>query len=109
VSDDRRLALIVTAVAVPLGIGLDLIIDYSPYPGYGVSIGLLGCIAIIIGSKWVGKSLLDRPRDYYADDAAPDVQPDVLPPEHPDAARAPADALPAARLDPTSGTGEVRG
>jgi hypothetical protein len=109
VSDDRRLALIVTAVAVPLGIGLDLVLDYSPYPGYGASIGLLGCIAIIIGSKWVGKLLLDRPPDHYPDDAAPDVQPDVLPPDHPDAARTPGDAVPAARLDPTSGTGGVRG
>ncbi len=108
-SDDRRLALTITAIAVPLGIGLDLVIDYSPFPGYGVVIGLLGCMAIIIGSKWVGKLLLDRPRDYYADDAAPDVQPDVLPPDHPDAVRRPGDAGPAARLDPTSGSGGVYG
>jgi hypothetical protein len=109
VSGDRRLALLVTVIAVPVGIGLDLVIGYSPFPGYGVVIGLLGCMAIIIGSKWVGKLLFDRPPDYYPDDAAPDVQPDVLPPEHPDAARTPGDAVPAARLDPTSGTGEVRG
>jgi hypothetical protein len=101
--------MIVTGIAVPVGIGLDLVIGYSPFPGYGVVIGLLGCMAIIIGSKWVGKLLLDRPRDYYADDAAPDVQPDVLPPEHPDAVHPGGDAGPAARLDPTSRGGGMYG
>lgn len=27
--------------------------------------GLLGCVAIILASKWLGKRLLQRPEDYY--------------------------------------------
>lgn len=28
--------------------------------------GLLGCVAIILASKWLGKRLLQRPEGYYA-------------------------------------------
>jgi hypothetical protein len=100
---------LIVVVASVIGVAIDLVIDYSPFPGYGVSIGLFGCMAIIIGSKWLGTLLLNRPGDYYPDDTADAVQPDVLPPDHPDAGRVPGDAAAAARLDPTSGTGDVRG
>jgi hypothetical protein len=104
-----RLRAMVTGAALVLSIAVDLVVGYSPYPGYGASLGLGGCIGIIVISKWIGKTFLDRPEDYYVDDAPPDVQPDVLPPDHPDAIRTPTDADPAHRLDPTGGTGHVRG
>ena len=104
-----RIAVLITAGALVLSLVVDLVVGYSPYPGYGASLGLGGCIGIIVISKWIGTTFLDRPEDYYADEAPPDVQPDVLPPDHPDATRPPSDAAPAGRLDPTSGTGDVRG
>jgi hypothetical protein len=29
-------------------------------PGYAAVIGLLGCIVVVIGSKWLGKNFLQR-------------------------------------------------
>jgi hypothetical protein len=102
-------ALFVTGVAIIVSLAVDVAVGYSSFPGYGASLGLGGCIAIIVISKWIGKTFLDRPEDYYPDDAPPDLQPDVLPPEHPEADRAPVDADPAGRLDPTSGSDGVHG
>lgn len=72
------------AVLFVLGTIADVFIGYSPFPGYGAAIGLFGCIAIVIISKWLGTVLLDRPEDYYPDEVPPDLQPDLLPPEHPE-------------------------
>jgi ABC-type branched-subunit amino acid transport system permease subunit len=60
-----------------LAMSLDLLIGYSPFPGYGALLGLGGCVAIVLVSKWLGTALLQRPEDYYPDDVAPDVQEDV--------------------------------
>jgi hypothetical protein len=70
-------ALRVTAVALVVGVFVDLLIGYSPFPGYGALLGLGGCVAIVLVSKWLGTALLQRPEDYYPDDVAPDVQEDV--------------------------------
>lgn len=108
-NDRTRLRVMVTGAALVVSVAVDLLVGYSPFPGYGASLGLGGCIGIIVISKWIGKTFLERPEDYYVDDAPPDLQPDVLPPDHPEAARIPTDADPAGRLDPTSGTGGARG
>jgi hypothetical protein len=82
----NRRALAVTAVLFALGVGVDAIVGYSPFPGYGAAIGLVGCVVIIVVSKWIGATFLERPEDYYPDDIPPDVQPDQLgDPDHPDA------------------------
>lgn len=73
-----RRALAVTVVALALMVVLDLIRgDTSPIPGYYAAIGLFGCVAIILVSKWIGKRLLQRREDYYPLDEPPDVQEDL--------------------------------
>lgn len=71
-----RSTLLATAAALVVGVLLDLVIGYSPFPGYGALIGLLGCIAIVIGSKWLG-GFLSRPEDHYPDDIPADLQEDL--------------------------------
>lgn len=74
----RRPALVITAVAFVAGVVVDVAIGAtSPFPGYPAAIGLFGCIAIIIVSKWLGKLLLQRPEDYYPEDAPADRQEDL--------------------------------
>ncbi len=81
----NRRAIVPIAVLFGAGVLVDVFVGYSPFPGYGAAIGLFGCIAIVVVSKWLGAVLLDRPEDYYPDEVPPDLQPDLLPPEHPDA------------------------
>lgn len=69
--------LVVVGVLVALGVIADVIIGYSPFPGYGALIGLGGCIALVFASKWLGKVLLERGEDYYPDDIPDEVQEDV--------------------------------
>lgn len=80
----NRRAIPPIAVLFVLGTIVDVFIGYSPFPGYGAAIGLFGCLAIVVVSKWLGAELLDRPEDYYPDEIPPDLQPDLLPPEHPE-------------------------
>jgi len=70
------LPLIVTLVALAIGAGVDALIGYSRFPGYGALIGLLGCIVIVVVSKWLGR-FLSRPEDLYPDDVPADVQEDL--------------------------------
>ena len=79
-----RRALAPIAVLFVLGVALDVVIGYSPFPGYGAAIGLFGCIAIVVISKWLGETFLNRPESYYPTENPPDLQPDLLPPEHPE-------------------------
>jgi hypothetical protein len=79
-----RRAILVTAVAFVLGVAADLVIGYSPIPGYGASIGLFGCIVIIVVSKWLGTAFLERPESWLGEEAPPDLQPDPIgDPDHP--------------------------
>ena len=72
-----RLAVRVTAIALVAGLVLDLLVGYSPFVGYPALIGLGGCVAIILISKWVGTTFLERPEDYYPQDTTPEVQEDL--------------------------------
>ena len=80
-----RRALTVIAVLFTLNLGVDLVAGYSYFPGYSASLGLVGCVVIIRVSKWLGAVLLNQPEDYYPGERPPDLQPDVLPADHPDA------------------------
>lgn len=69
----NRRALLVTAVLLVVGILVDVVTGAdSAFPGYAASIGLFGCIVIIIGSKWLGKLFIQAPEDYYPQDTPPD-------------------------------------
>lgn len=65
-----------TAAALVISVALDLVIGYSPFPAYGALIGLAGCVAIVLGSGWLG-GLLARPEDYYPHDVPADVEEDL--------------------------------
>jgi prepilin signal peptidase PulO-like enzyme (type II secretory pathway) len=71
------LPLRVTLVALVLGLLVDLVSGYSPFPGYGALLGLGGCAVIIVGSKWLGDRFLQRGEDYYPGEAPTDEQEDL--------------------------------
>jgi len=72
----NRTAAAVTAVLFAVGVGVDVVTGSSNFPGYAASIGLFGCIVIVIVSKWLGGAL-SRPEDLYRDDVPADVQEDL--------------------------------
>jgi hypothetical protein len=45
---------------------------FTPIPGYFVLYGFVGCVAIIMFAKALGRSLVNRPEDYYRDHGDPD-------------------------------------
>jgi cell shape-determining protein MreD len=58
----------VTAVAFVAGVVADLLLGAQP-PGYMAAFAFLGCIVIIVASKWLGKIALQRPETYYEEEA----------------------------------------
>jgi len=72
----NRTAVVVTAGLFALGVALDVVTGAKNFPGYAASIGLLGCITIVVVSKWLGGAL-SRPEDLYPDDRPADVQEDL--------------------------------
>jgi hypothetical protein len=72
----NRTAVTVTAVLLALGIVVDIVTGAKNFPGYAASIGLFGCIVIVVVSKWMGGAL-SRPEDLYPDDVPADVQEDL--------------------------------
>jgi hypothetical protein len=72
----NRTALAVTAVLFALGVLVDIATGAKNFPGYAASIGLFGCIVIVVVSKWLGGAL-SRPEDLYPDDVPADVQEDL--------------------------------
>jgi hypothetical protein len=72
----NRTALAVTAGLFVLGAILDVVTGASNFPGYAASIGLLGCIVIVVVSTWLGGAL-SRPESLYPDDVPADVQEDL--------------------------------
>jgi hypothetical protein len=67
----------VIVVALVVGLAVDLVTGYSPFPGYGAALGLLGCSVIIYVSKWLGTAFIQRPEEYYPDDVPTDLQEDL--------------------------------
>ena len=61
-------ALAIAAVALLVGVGIDLLVDLPT--GRSVLLGLGGCIALIAGPKWLGKVWLQRPEGYYEQERA---------------------------------------
>jgi hypothetical protein len=72
----NRTALMVTVVLFALSIGVDALTDAKYFPGFAASIGLFGCIVIVVVSKWFGTAL-SRPEDLYPDDVPADTQEDL--------------------------------
>jgi hypothetical protein len=72
----NRTAVTVTAVLLALGVVADIVTGTKNFPGYAASIGLFGCIVIVVVSKWMGGAL-SRPEDLYPDDVPADVQEDL--------------------------------
>jgi hypothetical protein len=72
----NRTAVTVTAVLFALAILVDIGTGAKNFPGYAASIGLFGCIVIVVVSKWLGGAL-SRPEDLYPDDVPADLQEDL--------------------------------
>jgi hypothetical protein len=72
----NRTALAVTATMFGVGVLADVLTGAKNFPGYAASIGLFGCIVIVVVSKWLGGAL-SRPEDLYPDDVPADVQEDL--------------------------------
>lgn len=67
----------VTLIALVVGLVVDVLTGYSPFPGYGALLGLGSCTLIIVGSKWLGDRFLQRGEDYYPGEAPADEQEDL--------------------------------
>jgi uncharacterized membrane protein YkvI len=55
-------------LAVVAGLAVSVAADFAlgrDIPGFAAVFGLLGCVAIILGSKMLGELLLQRHEDYY--------------------------------------------
>lgn len=72
----NRRALLVTALLLAAGAAVDAFTGAKNFPGYAAVIGLLGCIVIVVVSKWLG-SALSRAEDLYPEDRPADVQEDL--------------------------------
>jgi hypothetical protein len=72
---DRR-ALPVTAVLFAVSVAIDVATGAKNFPGYSATIGLVGCIVIVVVSKWLGTAL-SRPEDLYPADVPTDLQEDL--------------------------------
>jgi hypothetical protein len=55
--------LVVIALVVIVGVGVDLLAGTEP-PGIGAVLGLTGTFVLTFGSKWLA-AVLKRPEDYY--------------------------------------------
>lgn len=74
----RRRPVVATVLAFALSMLADVVAgETSPFPGYPAAVGLVGCIGIIVISKWLGRVFLQRPEHYYPDDAPADLQEDL--------------------------------
>jgi hypothetical protein len=68
---------LVTAVAVVLGVLVDLATGYSLFPGYAALLGLAGGAALVFAAKGLGSAGLQQRERYYPDDAPADEQEDL--------------------------------
>jgi hypothetical protein len=58
--------LVLSEIAVPRLLGTDAAhFWFEDLPGWGSLYGLASCVAIIVGSKLLGKAWLTRPEKYY--------------------------------------------
>jgi hypothetical protein len=73
----RQRLIQLTAVLFVIGVGIDLVIGYSPIPGYGALIGLVGAFVLTYGAKGLGSAFVVRSEDLYPDEIPPDVAPDL--------------------------------
>lgn len=71
-------ALPVIAVAVVLGVVVDLLTGHSPFPGYAALLGVGGGALLTLAGKVLLAGLVSRMPDVYPQDEAPVVQADVL-------------------------------
>jgi hypothetical protein len=64
---DRVVIVLALALVVLIAAEATVYPHYQPafpwhlVPGYAAVIGLVGCIVVVIGSKWMGKRFLQRP------------------------------------------------
>jgi hypothetical protein len=101
-------ALPYVGVAVVVAVVIDLVLGYSPVPGYAAALGLLGGGALTVAGKILLPKLVSRSPAHYPLDEAPAVQPDVLA-TGPDPRDADGRPLPDGTPAPTDAGGDGRG
>lgn len=74
----NRRALPYVAVAVAVSVVIDLVLGYSPVPGYAAALGLLGGGALTVAGKVLLPRVVSRSPAHYPLDETPVVQGDVL-------------------------------
>lgn len=72
-----RLAIAVTIIAFAVAIYVDIVIATSHIPGYSAAIGFVGCVVIVIVSKWLGTAFIQRPEHHWPRDIPADEQEDL--------------------------------
>jgi len=73
----RRLPIAITIVAFIGAVYLDTVIETGHLPGYSAALGFVGCVVVILVSKWLGKRFIQRPEDHWPRDVPADEQEDL--------------------------------
>ena len=70
----NRPAIIFSACFLVLSIVLEIVFRlgygslwWSKVPGFYAMLGFISCVALFLGSKWLGKLWLQKKVDYYSD------------------------------------------
>ena len=74
----KRLWWIIGGSILVVAAGLDMLFRHHIHayfwwhnvPALDVLYGLLGCLALVLGAKWLGHAWLQRDADYYREDGA---------------------------------------
>jgi hypothetical protein len=72
----RNRLLVLLGVAFAVGVLLDVLVGYAPFPGYGASIGVVGTLVIAVVSSALTR-LAARPEDHYPAEIPRDVEEDL--------------------------------
>lgn len=64
---------VAVVAALLLGVTVDLVLDASR-PGLIAGIGFFGCVGMVLGTKWLGRTLLQRPDTYWAETDRPEAR-----------------------------------
>jgi hypothetical protein len=98
----RRRPLLLVAAAFAAGVAIDLVVRYSPFPGYGAMIGIAGTLLIAVASSGLTR-LAGRPEDHYPAETPREVEEDLRSSSPPHAAG------PASADRPSTARGGSRG
>lgn len=65
----------VVTLALPLVFPIEHHFPWDDIPGFYAIYGAIGCAALVVVSKWVGRVLLVKPPDWWGEESGADEDP----------------------------------